>query len=91
MRAVRPALAVGLVVSALGFAVGHGSTDPWLFGYYLMTALNTGLVAVMSGGPEAPIAFHVANNVLAGVAGNLLPGGGAPPSTAPPTPVARRC
>ena len=34
VRAVRPALAVGLVVSSLAFAVVHGSSDPWLFGYY---------------------------------------------------------
>jgi hypothetical protein len=32
VRAVRPALALGLVVSALGFAVVHASTDPWLSG-----------------------------------------------------------
>ncbi|WP_202864630.1 CPBP family intramembrane glutamic endopeptidase [Micromonospora endolithica] len=64
VRAVRPALAVGLVVSSLQFAVVHGSTDPWLFGYYTVFGISTGLMAVISRGIEAPVAFHVANNVL---------------------------
>ncbi len=76
VRAVRPALAVGLVVSALGFAAVHGSTDPWLAGYYVVVAVSTGLMAVLSGGMEAPIAFHAVNNVLVGVIGNVMSGGG---------------
>lgn len=76
VRPVRPALAVGLVVSALVFTVLHGSTDPWLAGYFTVVALSTGLMAILSGGMEAPIAFHVANNVLAGVVNNVLSGGG---------------
>ena len=76
VRAVRPALAVGLVVSALGFAAIHGSTDPWLAGYFVVIAISTGLMAILSGGMEAPIAFHVVNNVLAGVLDNLMSGGG---------------
>ncbi|MEU1748130.1 CPBP family intramembrane glutamic endopeptidase [Micromonospora arida] len=64
VRAVRPALVVGLVVSGLGFAVVHGSADPWLFGYYTVIGISTGLMAVVSRGIEAPVAFHVANNVL---------------------------
>ena len=42
VRPVRPALAVGLVVSALGFAAVHGSTDPWLAGYFTVIAVSTG-------------------------------------------------
>lgn len=76
VRAVRPALVVGLVVSALGFAAVHGSTDPWLAGYFIVVAVSTGLMAILSGGMEAPIAFHVVNNVLAGVLNNLMSGGG---------------
>jgi membrane protease YdiL (CAAX protease family) len=76
VRAVRPALALGLVVSALSFAVVHASIDPWLGGYFVVFALSTGLMAILSGGVEAPIAFHVVNNVLAGVLNNLLAGGG---------------
>ncbi|MFE9914493.1 CPBP family intramembrane glutamic endopeptidase [Micromonospora sp. NPDC005553] len=64
VRAVRPALVVGLVVSGLGFAVVHGSADPWLFGYYTVIGVSTGLMAIISRGIEAPVAFHVANNVL---------------------------
>lgn len=76
VRAVRPALAVGLVVSALGFAAVHGSIDPWLASYFVVVAVNTGLIAIISGGIEAPIAFHVVNNVLAGIINNLMAGGG---------------
>jgi uncharacterized protein len=76
VRPVRPALAVGLVVSALGFTAVHGSTDPWLAGYFTVVAVSTGLTAILSGGIEAPIAFHVANNVLFGVINNVLSGGG---------------
>lgn len=76
VRAVRPALAVGLVVSALGFAVVHGSTDPWLSGYFTVVALSTGLMAIVGGGLEAPIAFHVVNNVLFGLISNVMSGGG---------------
>ena len=91
VRAVRPALAVGLVVSALGFAVVHASTDPWLGGYFVVVALSTGPMAILSGGMEAPIAFHVVNDVLFGIINNVLSGGGPPPSTAAPTPAARTC
>lgn len=76
VRAVRPALAVGLVVSSLAFAALHGSTDPWLAGYITLIALSTGLMAIISGGVEAPIAFHVVNNVLAGIGNNVMTGGG---------------
>jgi membrane protease YdiL (CAAX protease family) len=76
VRPVRPALALGLVVSALAFTATHGATDPWLAGYFTVVGLSTGLMAIISGGVEAPIAFHVANNVLAGVITNLMSGGG---------------
>jgi len=76
VRPVRPALAVGLVVSAVVFTVLHGSTAPWLAGYFTVVALSTGLMAILSSGMEAPIAFHVVNNVLAGVVNNVLSGGG---------------
>ena len=76
VRGVRPALAVGLVVSSLAFAALHGSTDPWLAGYITLIALSTGLMAIISGGVEAPIAFHIVNNVLAGIGNNVMTGGG---------------
>ncbi|TKK91503.1 CPBP family intramembrane metalloprotease [Herbidospora galbida] len=79
VRAVRPALVVGLVVSSLAFAVMHGSTDPWLFGYYAVFGVCTGLMAIISRGLEAPIAFHVANNVLATTVNTLMADGEAFP------------
>ncbi|WP_198168979.1 CPBP family intramembrane glutamic endopeptidase [Herbidospora daliensis] len=79
VRAARPALAVGLVVSSLAFAVMHGSTDPWLFGYYAFIGVSTGLMAIISRGLEAPIAFHVANNVLMTTVNTLMADGAAFP------------
>ncbi|MET8042694.1 CPBP family intramembrane glutamic endopeptidase [Micromonospora sp. NPDC005215] len=75
VRAVRPALLVGLVVSGLGFAVVHGSADPWLFGYYTVIGISTGLMAIISRGIEAPVAFHVANNVLFTTVNSVMAGG----------------
>lgn len=75
VRAVRPALVVGLVVSGLGFAVVHGSADPWLFGYYTVIGISTGLMAIISRGIEAPVAFHVANNVLFTTVNTLMADG----------------
>ncbi|MBQ1026210.1 CPBP family intramembrane glutamic endopeptidase [Micromonospora sp. C95] len=72
---VRPALALGLVISSLGFAVVHGSTDPWLFGYYAVFGVSTGLMAIISRGIEAPVAFHVANNVLFTTVNTVMAGG----------------
>jgi uncharacterized protein len=41
-----------------------------------VVGLSTGLMAIISGGMEAPIAFHVVNNVLFGVISNVMSGGG---------------
>ncbi|MFF3438816.1 CPBP family intramembrane glutamic endopeptidase [Streptosporangium sp. NPDC002721] len=79
VRAVRPALAVGLVVSSLAFAVMHGSTDPWLFGYYAVFGFCAGLMAIISRGIEAPVAFHIANNLLATTVNTLMADGEAFP------------
>jgi membrane protease YdiL (CAAX protease family) len=75
VRAVRPALVAGLIVSSLTFALIHGSADPWLFGYYAFISASTGLMAIMSGGIEAPVAFHVANNVLFTTVNTLMSDG----------------
>ncbi|GLZ60813.1 CAAX amino protease [Micromonospora sp. NBRC 107095] len=75
VRPVRPALGVGLVVSGLGFAAVHGSTDPWLAGYYTFIGISTGLMAVISRGIEAPVAFHIANNVLFGIVNTVMADG----------------
>lgn len=73
--AARPALALGLVVSSLSFALLHGSTDPWLFGYFAFFSLCTGLMMIISRGIEAPVAFHVANNVLSATVNRLMADG----------------
>ncbi len=75
VRAARPALVVGLAVSSLGFALIHGSSDPWLFGYYTFIGVSTGLMAIISRGLEAPIAFHAANNVLFTTVNTLMSDG----------------
>lgn len=75
VRAVRPALVLGLVVSSLSFALPHGSSDPWLFGYYVFIGVSTGLMATVSRGIEAPVAFHIANNVLFTTVNTLMSNG----------------
>ena len=75
VRAVRPALLMGLAVSGVGFAALHGSTDPWLFGYYAVFGVCAGLMAIISGGVEAPVAFHVANNVLFTIVNTMMADG----------------
>ncbi|MTH54823.1 CPBP family intramembrane metalloprotease [Bacillus mangrovi] len=75
VRPVLPALAVGLLVSSFHFAVMHGSTDPWLFGYFFVVGTSTALIAIISRGIEASIAFHVANNVMMSTVNSLMAGG----------------
>ncbi len=75
VRPVLPALVVGLLVSSLHFAVMHGSIDPWLFGYFFVVGASTALIAIISRGIEASIAFHVANNVMMGTVNTLMAGG----------------
>lgn len=75
VRPILPALVVGLLVSSLHFAVMHGSTDPWLFGYFFVVGVSTALIAIISRGIEASIAFHVANNVMMGTVNSLMAGG----------------
>ncbi|WP_317890103.1 CPBP family intramembrane glutamic endopeptidase [Paenibacillus sabuli] len=79
VRAVRPALAVGIIVSGIAFALLHGSSDPWLFGYYTVFGICTGLMMIISRGIEAPVAFHLANNVLATTVNTLMADGEAFP------------
>ena len=61
--------AVGVVVaaavSAVLFALAHGSQDPWLFGDRLLFGLVASWLAWRTGGLEASVALHVANNLVA--------------------------
>ncbi len=76
VRAVRPALVVGLVVSSLTFSATHVPTDPWLAAYFALFGACAGLTAILSGGIEAAVALHVAQNVLTFTVGALMVGGG---------------
>lgn len=76
VRPERIALALGMMISSLAFAITHLATDPWLFGYHVFLGLATAVMAIRSRGLEAPIAFHVANNTLTAVLNALLAGGG---------------
>jgi membrane protease YdiL (CAAX protease family) len=76
VRAARPALIVGITGSSVLFAVVHTSLDPWMILNYLGLGASTAVMAVLSRGLEAPIAFHVMNNVFAYGIGALFAEGG---------------
>lgn len=75
VRAAKPALIVGMIGSSITFGLVHMSIDPWLLTYYTAFGLCMAAMAVISRGLEAPIAFHVANNVIMMVAAALFAGG----------------
>ena len=75
IRAAGPALIVGMLASSLVFGAMHGSMDPWLATYYTAFGLCMAAMAVISRGLEAPIAFHVTNNLIMMVVGALFSGG----------------
>lgn len=56
---------VGIVASALVFALFHGVQNLWLFIDRFAFGLLAALLVVITGGLEAAIAAHVANNVFA--------------------------
>lgn len=55
---------VAATVSAVLFAIGHGGQDVWLFGDRLAFGLVASWLAWRTGGLEAPVALHVANNMV---------------------------
>ncbi len=64
---IRPqviALIVSVVISSLIFCALHGAGDPWLWLYYVSFGAIMAGMALISRGLEAPIAFHVANNLV---------------------------
>lgn len=56
---------VGIVASALVFALFHGVQNMWLFVDRFAFGLLAAFLVVVTGGLEAAIAAHVANNVFA--------------------------
>ena len=63
---VRPVsgIVAGTVVSAGCFALAHGVQDGWLFGDRLAFGLTASWLAWRTGGLEAPVALHAANNLV---------------------------
>lgn len=57
-------LVVGIVVNSVIFMLLHGAGDPWLIAYYLLVAVVFSLLVWRTGGLEAAVAMHVANNVI---------------------------
>ena len=62
-RAVTGTVVAALVTAVL-FALAHGAQDPWLFGDRLAFGLVASWLAWRTGGLEAAIALHVANNLV---------------------------
>ena len=54
-----------IVGSALVFAVFHGAQNPWLFASRLAFGLMAGVLVWRTGGLEAGVAIHIANNLCA--------------------------
>ena len=75
IRAAKPALIVGMIASSVVFGLVHMSVDPWLLAYYTVFGVCMAAMAVISRGLEAPIAFHVANNVIMMVVSALFADG----------------
>lgn len=73
----RPAVGIvaGGLVSAVIFAAAHGNQDGWLYADRFVFGAVASWLALRSGGLEAPIALHVANNLVslgvAAVTGSL--------------------
>ncbi len=63
-RGPRTAMALGLGVSSVLFAVIHMSTDPWLNLYYLTLGVTFGLITWRTGGLETSVVIHAANNTI---------------------------
>lgn len=63
-RAVAAAVVPAVVTAAL-FALAHGAQDPWLFADRMTFGLIASYLTRRTGGLEAAIAAHAANNVVA--------------------------
>lgn len=76
IRPSKTAVLVSLIGSSLIFGLLHGSIDPWLALYYTAFGACMAAMALISRGLEAPIAFHIANNLIMFVIAVLFSGGG---------------
>ncbi len=57
-------IAMGGAVSAVCFALAHGVQDPWLFADRLCFGIVASWLAWRTGGLEASVALHTANNLV---------------------------
>ena len=57
-------IAAGVAVSAGCFALAHGTQDVWLFGDRLAFGVTASWLAWRTGGLEASVALHAANNLV---------------------------
>lgn len=64
-------VAVSAVVSAVAFALAHGSLDPWILLDLGVFAVAAVILTWRTGGLEAAVALHVVNNVVIIVFGTL--------------------
>ena len=55
---------VGTIISGALFAGAHAASDPWLIAYYFVFGASLCVAARGTGGLEAPVLIHAANNVL---------------------------
>lgn len=58
------ALVVGAVVSSYAFMLVHGAGDPWLNVVYFTMGLMFSWLTWRTGGLEAAVAMHLANNII---------------------------
>lgn len=60
----RVGLIVATTVTSVIFMMLHGAGDPWLNAFYLLFAVMSSILVWRTGGLEASIALHVANNLI---------------------------
>lgn len=57
-------LAIGTGVSAVIFMLAHGAGDPWLIVFYFLFGVGQSVVTWRTGGLEAAVVTHSANNLV---------------------------
>ena len=63
-RGARAGLVVGILVSAVAFALVHFSTDLWLNAWYVIFAVGAALITWRTGGIETAVVLHAGINTL---------------------------
>jgi membrane protease YdiL (CAAX protease family) len=57
-------LVVAIVVNSVAFMFLHGAGDPWLNAFYVVVGVAFSILTWRTGGLEAAVAMHIANNVI---------------------------